>query len=115
MDAANTQDQAKKAWITPYTFESMNGGLGTRLSVTGSSSRGALVGEGAAMTLCNPGTVTVYAAWGTSGVTATTSGWPVLPGTKEVVSLPKNGTATYVAGITESGTSTLLAHMGYGI
>jgi hypothetical protein len=118
MDVAGTQDQAKNAWTTPYAFESMNGGLGRRLTPgtgTGTSSRVTLLGEGNALSLHNKGSVTVYVAWGNSSVVATTAHWGVDPGVKEVVSLPKDGSATHVAAITDTGESVVLVHRGYGI
>ncbi len=116
-DAADTQDQAKARWVSPYPFESMSGGQGVPLmtaTTTSGSTRVALVGEGNALCLTNDGSVTVYVAWGTNGITATTAYFPVLAGTQVLVSLPKDGSATHVACITASGTSTLSVHKGYG-
>jgi hypothetical protein len=114
MDAANTQREARAAWISAYPFESANGCLGVAISATTSSSRAALVGSGNVLVLTNVGDVTVYVALGDSSITATTSYYPILPGTKETMTLPDDGSLTYVAGITASGSATLLAHRGFG-
>ena len=114
---AATQRDARSAWLSDYPFESLNGGLGVSLSCTtssGSSSRTALVGTGSVLLLANVGEVTIYVAWGDSSVTATTSYFPVLPQTKEIISLNLDSTITHVAGITSTGTATLLVHRGFG-
>lgn len=117
-DAADTQDQAKTRWISAYPFESTTGGQGVPLmtaTTTSGSTREAIVGgEGNALALYNGGTVTVYVAWGTNGVIATTACWPVPPGTQVIVSLPKDGSATHVACITQAGSAYLSVHKGYG-
>ncbi len=120
-DAADTQDQAKARWVSPYPFESMSGGQGVPLmtaTTTSGSTREAIVGgEGNALCLYNDGGgagVTVYVAWGTNGVVATTAYFPVPPGAQLTVSLPKDGSATHVACITRAGTAYLSVHKGYG-
>lgn len=120
-DAADTQDQAKSRWVSAYPFESMTGGQGVPLmtaTTTSGSTREALVGEGNAICLYNDGgdtgTVTVYVAWGSNGITATTAYFPVPPGAQSIQSLPKDGSATHVACITRTGTAYLSVHIGYG-
>jgi hypothetical protein len=57
----------------------------------------------------NTGAVTVYVAAGGSGVTASTTSTPVPPGSVYALTL---GSSTYVAGITASGSATLLVTPG---
>lgn len=114
---AATPRDARSAWLSDYPFESVNGGLGVVLSCTtssGTSSRTALVGTGSVVMITNVSDVVAYIALGDSSVTATTSYFPILPGTKEVVSVSSDITATHVAGITGSGTATVLVHKGHG-
>lgn len=117
-DAADTQDQAKTRWVSAYPFESTTGGQGVPLmtaTTTSGSTREALVGgEGNVLCLTNEGDVTVYVAWGSNGIVATTAHFPVLPGTQGIASLPKDGSATHVACITRTGTAYLSVHKGYG-
>lgn len=117
MDFAATQRDARSAWLSDYPFESQNGGLGVVVSCTsssGTSSRVALVGTGSVLMLTNVSDVVAYVAWGDSSVTATTAYFPVLPGTKEVVTISADSSVTHIAGITASGTATVLAHKGHG-
>lgn len=108
------------AWTTEYPFESPNGGLGTRLACGAASVSGALLGlpsgdqKPGIMVLTNPDVVTIYVAWGAAGVAATTSSYPLLPGTKEVITLPLDGSVTNFAGITDGASAVLLAHTGFG-
>jgi len=90
------------------------------LSASGSSSNVALGWVGVATTppappvawVCNTAaSVTAYVAFGGSGVTATTSNFPVNGG--ECVALAING-ATYLAGITSSSTAALQITSGSG-
>ncbi len=114
---ASTQRDARNAWASDYPFESQNNGLGISLACTttsGTSSRTALVGSGTVMMFTNVSTDTAYVAWGYSSITATTSYYPILPGTKEVVTISGDSTITHVAGITSSWTATILVHRGYG-
>lgn len=114
---AATQRDARSAWLSDYPFDSQNNGLGVVLSCTtssGTSSRTALVGTGGVLMLTNVSDVVAYVAFGDSSITATTAYYPVLPGTKEVITLSTESTITHVAGITSSGTATVLAHRGYG-
>lgn len=117
MDFAATQRDARSAFLSDYAFESQNGGLGVSLSCTsssGTSSRTALVGSGSVLMLTNVSDVVAYVAWGDSSVAATASYYPLLPGTKEIVTISQEIAVTHIAGITASGTATVLAHKGYG-
>lgn len=114
---AATPRDARSAWLSDYPFETPNGGLGVALSCTtssGTSSRTALVGSGTVVMLTNVSDVVAYVALGDSSVTATTSYFPVLPGTKEIVTISGDLTVTHAAGITGSSTATVLVHRGYG-
>ena len=115
MPPVSTQADARHAWSSPYGFQATNGFLGVRLSATTASSRAQLVGSGSSLVLTNPGSVECYVALGGSSVTATTSHFPVLPGTQTTLSLPEDASDTWVAVITASRSSTLLAHLGYGV
>lgn len=116
-DYASTQRDARVSYLSAYPFESRNNWLGIALACTsssGTSSRTAMVGSGSVVTICNTGTVTAFVALGTSSVTATTACYPILPGTKEILSVSEGESMDYAAGITASGTTTLSIHRGYG-
>jgi hypothetical protein len=81
------------------------------LSATTTSSSIAL-GTGSTTVVTNTGTTTVYVAFGGSGVIATTSGSPVLAGSQFAFS---NGSNTYMAAITGSGSAALLVTTGTGL
>lgn len=55
---------------------------------------------------------TAFIAFGGSSITATTSGYPILPGTVQTFSVGQG--ETYIAAITASGTATLYATPGHG-
>lgn len=117
-DYASTQREARIAHLTPYPFESRNGGLGIRLTCdasSGTTSRTALVGSGYVAVVCNTGDVTAYVAFGTSSIVATTSYYPVLPGTKEVIVLSEGEGITHAAGITASGSTYVSVCLGFGV
>ncbi len=59
----------------------------------------------------NAASVTVFVKFGTSAVTAATTDLPIPPGGVEIFAA---GAATYIAGITASGTGTLYATPGFG-
>lgn len=59
----------------------------------------------------NSGTVTIFIAFGGSTVVATTAKMPIPAGNTEVFSI---GAATYIAGITASGSGTLYVTPGRG-
>lgn len=112
---AATQRDARSAWLSDYPFEIGNGGLGATLTCTSTSARTALVGTGSVLMLTNISDVVAYVALGDSSVTATTAYFPVLPGTKEVISINADAGYTHAAGITSSGTASVLIHRGYGV
>ena len=114
---AATQRDARSAWLSDYPFETTNGGMGVVLSCTtssGTSSRTALVGTGSVVMITNVSDVVAYIALGDSSVTATTAYFPILPGTKEILTLSGDITVTHAAGITGSSTATVLVHKGHG-
>lgn len=82
----------------------------TSVSATTSSAR-ALVGAGPSVRLYNAGSATVFVAFGTDSVTATTSDMPVPAGTIEVL---ERGANTHLAALTASGTATLYVTAGLG-
>ena len=59
----------------------------------------------------NNTTVVVFVKFGIGSATATTSDYPVLPGTKEALTV---GKADYAAGITASGSGTVYFTVGEG-
>lgn len=61
--------------------------------------------------VCNTGANTAYVVLGTSAVTATTNGFPILAGACNPLAI--NG-ATYIAGITAASTTTLTISSGIG-
>lgn len=67
---------------------------------------------GQQLIVTNLGPDLAYIAVGTTGVTATTSGFPVLPGTQIAISLPIN--TTFVAGICPTSTAALRLSSGDG-
>lgn len=113
--AANTQQNARATWTSPYPFELLNGGLGLSLSCTGTSARAALVGEGNAIVITNTSAYWVWVAFGTSSVVATASYFPIPPGTQLTVMLAQGDTSTHVAGITGGATATINVHRGHGV
>ena len=99
---------------TPPTIAVLGGNTSLSVSaVTANVVLPAVLTGFPAVQVRNTGLNTVYVASGTSGVTATTSSIPVLPGD----SLPlwvSNTANTYVAGITASGPSTLVIYQWNG-
>jgi hypothetical protein len=87
----------------------------TTLSASSVSSNVALPASGSNLTVLvvNGGSVTGYVALGTSNsVVATTSSVPILPGASIAL---VQGTNTYLAGITASGTAALTITSGTGV
>jgi hypothetical protein len=73
----------------------------------------ALAGSGRNVRVSNSGLTAVFLAFGGSTVTATVAtGLPIQPGTSEVFDY--SGANTYVAAITESGTSRISVTRGDG-
>jgi hypothetical protein len=97
--------------VSPQPFVSVAGGYAT-LSATGSSSRVALPAGGPNIGITNTGTDVVFVRLGDSSVTVTTAnGQPVAAGQKMTIAV---GTATYLAGISGSGTQVLTIQIGTG-
>jgi hypothetical protein len=94
-------------------------GQTTAVSVSGSTARGALnlpaantgLTGGMTVRIYNATSVTVFIKFGDSTVTAATTDTPIAPGAVEMFAADG---ATYVAGITASGTGTLYATPGMG-
>lgn len=87
------------------------------LSATTTTSSASLKNGNAPMQvrIYNAGTATAFLNFGTSAVTATTSGFPVPSGAIEVITIPGNATTTYAAAITASGTASVYITPGAGI
>lgn len=98
-------------------FKLTNGAVGVSLSATSTSSRAAIVGNGDTLVVSNPGDKWAYLVLGNSTVTATTSGYPIPPGTQQDFLLDDGAayaTAPYAAAITSgSDTTTVLVHRGF--
>jgi len=87
-------------------------GNNASLSATTTSSNVSF-GSATTVAVSNTGSNTIYIVFGTtSGVTATTSGYPVFAGQTVFLAAGSN---TYVAGITSTGTSTLVVTPGSGV
>jgi hypothetical protein len=100
---------------TPYPFEPSGGAT---LAVTTTSGSVALAGSGDQAVVTNPGTVAVYAEFGTSTVVATVASLCVLAGASVLVTIPETSAgvkATYLAAITATGTATIQASTGWGL
>ena len=115
MPGVSTLIDAQQSWTTPLGFISRNNFLGVRLSATTTSSRAQLVGNGISLILTNPGTVEAYVTCGGASVVATTAHFPVLAGQQTTLSIPNDGSVTFVAAITASGSTPIIAHIGYGV
>lgn len=111
--------------INLSAFAPYAGGVGATIATTSSSSRSAIPGlaggqqvENARIAVTNAGNCTAYVAIGGSAVTASTSSYAILPGTKEVLSPPFNGVgggALYLAAVTSgSDTTTINVCAGTG-
>lgn len=109
--------------VIVFPFESENSLLGVRINVTETSQSAQLVGSGKMLILTNPLLTSseVYVTLGSSSsVQATTSHFPIMPGTQTEISLPQDGTGKVTQGLwiaaicTTGNTGTLLAHLGNG-
>jgi hypothetical protein len=83
------------------------------LAVTTTTGSVALAGTGSALRVCNVGGAECFLAAGSSTVTATTASMSVPAGAIETFTIPI--TATHVAAITASGTTTLRLARGEGV
>lgn len=91
-------------------------GATVSLSCTTSTGRAAInLPAGQQLVITNLGPDLTYIAIGTVAITATTSGFPVLPGSQITITLPLSIAAPYVAGICPTSTSTLKLSSGDGI
>ena len=93
-------------------------------AITGTTASEALVltssllgGHVPNLRVVNDGTVTVFIAFGGSGVVAVVADdMPILPGTVEIFTMPGNIDAiTHFAGIASGAGSTIYVTVGYGI
>ena len=96
------------ATLSPWTPDAAST---VTLSPSTSSSRVALGGTGATTWVQSTGTVPAYVVLGNSSVTAALTGTLIQPG--QAVPMA-TGTATYIAGITSSGTASLSIQTGSG-
>lgn len=100
------------AWSQAATTGAFMPGLSTSISATTSTSNVSLPGTGPVAVVQNTGSVTAYITIGTaSSLTATTAGFPVQAGMVIAIAIPAPG---YMAGITASGSTTLLVTQGSG-
>lgn len=92
-----------------------SGAATVTIAVTTSSASVAIGNQtdvgGASVRVANTGTGLAFIAFGKGSATATTSGLPILPGTVEAFEI---GSATYVAAITATGSTTLYFTPGMG-
>lgn len=110
--------------VNIVAFMPIAGGSGVRLSVTTASTTVALPGlaggqQGTAtrVMVSNGGSVSAFIKFGGSTITANTSGYEILPGTKELLSPPYNGIGggpIYIAAVTASGSTSINACVGEG-
>ncbi len=116
-ESANTQQEARQAWVTPYAFEPSQGGLGVLINVTGTSQRIALPGKGN-MLVVDIGSFPVHLAFGDSAVVATTDYLRLRAACTLVVAVPTdvNGVAPTHLAVISGGTNTdIQITRGFGI
>ncbi len=114
---ATSPAAAETAYVSAYPF-ALTTGLGISLACsTASTAATALVDGGrrkTVLTVTNIGDVTGMIALGLSDMgAATTSHFPILPGTQVALSVDP-ALVTHARGITVSGATTILIHMGFG-
>ena len=100
---------------TPYPFKPSGGVSLACTSTTGST---ALSGTGDQVLVTNTGLVPVHVAFGAAAITATTASQAILPMSQVLLTLPEVSSgvpATYVAGITASGSATIQVSTGLGL
>ena len=112
------------SWTLLFPFQPYNGGQGVSLACIGTTGRVALVGEfGAAAddkvniaVIVNPGTVAAFVRFGDVTVVATTASMAVPAGSAVTCTIPgaSDEATVYLAGITESGSTTLQITTGFG-
>lgn len=93
--------------LSPFTP-----GGSVALAVTGTSARALIpLASSQQIVIYNSGTTTAYIAVGDGTVVATTSGYPIISGTKEALTI---GAGTNLAAITASSTTSLIITAGDG-
>ena len=106
--------------IDPFSFLPFSGGLGKRISLTTVSARGEIPGTQATgnerILVTNGGSVSAFIRMGMVDVVATLDCLEILPGTTVSFTVPSVApTGLYVAGITESGATSIQVTAGLGI
>jgi hypothetical protein len=104
---------------TPYAFEPTGG---IRVNCTTTSTSGAYMeGEGEQALVTNWGSVTAFVQFGETGVTATTASQAILPNSQALFTIPEvmgasdNRRYTHIAGITDTGATSLQISRGRGV
>ena len=109
--------------VLTYPLELQDGGLGVALTCTSTASAAQAITAipGGTITVCNDGASCLWFRIGGTGVVATLACTPVLPGTKEVFTVPNTPPTagvypyTHISAITRSGTTTTgTANFGVG-
>lgn len=125
--SATVPNDAFHNWVTPYPFVSDVEFDGIRINVTtAASSPIPLLGAGNSVLLTNVGDplptspqFTCYVCVAATAKSAALTHIPVLPGTQVILSLKSDGTGKTRIGqfisVIGDGTTTLLAHVGYGV
>lgn len=120
MTLATDQPTARHYWATPYAFEPFQGGLGASLACTTSTASVALNIDPDYDPMClvifNVGDVFAHVRLGDSSVVATIACMAVPPGGALTINFTSVNVAipTYIAGITETGTTRLQITTGLG-
>lgn len=124
----STPNQARNAWVTPYSFEPIPDG-GKRLPCTAVSARVAFASTpGNQVVISNLGTETAYVKMGDSSVTATSeTDYTIFGQTSVILTIsmeritatgPQTGNYipyTYIAGVTAANSTTLQISTGWGL
>jgi hypothetical protein len=93
---------ARNDWRTPFQFEPTNGGLGIFFSVTTTSQRAALIGDGFTIMVTNDGYYSAHLALGDETVVATSAHMILLPGVTQCLTLKPEDAVTHAAVITRA-------------
>lgn len=111
---ATARREARKAFISAYPFELVDGGLGVSLTLntTSGTTRVALEGTYDQALITNYESFPCFLRFGDSSVEATTACVCILPNIPYTLTL-KEG-ATHVAGITASGSTKVQITLGHG-
>lgn len=100
-----------------FPFELRGGGNGVALlgSTTPGAAQALGMKNGEQITVCNDGTYCLWFVIGDANILATLGCTPVLPGTKEVFTVPNDGgTYTHISAIARIGTVQGTANFGFG-